>query len=220
LNNDKDIKALYGSEGILWITVGLDARISNLYKTMGKFLNDGVFEDKYAHHNQEDQRTYLQNAFAKKKIFLILDDVWGEPCDHQEMMYWLNVALGPGSTTLITTRSKTVLSKVHAEVQVVLLLSDEDSWTLFCTHAFQNGILPPNISEDLAREVCKECKGLPLALKVIGCAMLDKTNITEWHSALLELKQSKPIFDSNVDDELYHRLQLSYYDLKHDMTKT
>jgi len=157
LNNDEEIKAMYRLGGILWITVGLDARISDLYKTMGKILDAGVFEEDYAHHDQEDQHTYLWNAFAKKKMFMILDDVWGNQCDHREMIYWLNIASAPRSTTLITTRIATVFSKVHIEVEVVSLLSDEDSWRLFCAHAFQSVTLPSSVSEDLAREVCKEC---------------------------------------------------------------
>jgi len=50
--------------------------------------------------------------------------------------------------------------------------------------------------------------------------MFDKTDMAEWRYALFELQQSKPILDSNVDDELYHRLQLSYNDLKYEVTKT
>ncbi|KAG0612983.1 hypothetical protein M758_6G067500 [Ceratodon purpureus] len=221
LHNDEQIIEKYGAHSVLWLTIGLDARVSDLYKTMGQFLKDGVFEETYAHQSLKDQRRFLWNAYSKKKVFLILDDVWQEPNEqNHEMMYWLNIATAPGSATLITTRSTSVLSKVHAESEVVLGLLEEDSWKLFSAHAFSEGTLPSTICEELAREVCKECKGLPLALKVIGSAMVGKVNEEEWSSALYDLKRSEPILDSSVDVELFDRLKLSYDMLKGDVLKT
>ncbi|KAG0612690.1 hypothetical protein M758_6G046000 [Ceratodon purpureus] len=220
LHNDEQIKKKYGAQSVLWITIGLDARVSDMYKAMGQFLADGVFEKSYAHQSLKDQRRFLWDAYSKKKVFLILDDVWQENHEqNHEMMYWLNIATAPGSATLITTRSTSVLSKVRAESEIVLGLSEEDSWKLFSAHVFSEGSPPSNISEELAKEVCKECKGLPLALKVIGSVMVDKVDEEEWSSALHDLKQSKPILGSTVDVELFDRLRFSYEKLEDDALK-
>ncbi|KAG0612692.1 hypothetical protein M758_6G046200 [Ceratodon purpureus] len=220
LHNDEQIKKKYGADSVLWITIGLDARVSDVYKTMGQFLADGVFEKSYAHQSLKDQRRFLWAAYSKKKVFLILDDVWQENHEqNHDMMYWLNIATAPGSATLITTRNTEVLSKVHAESKVVLGLSEEDSWKLFSAHAFSEGSPPSTISEELPKKVCKECKGLPLALKVIGSAMVDKVDEEEWSSALHDLKRSKPILGSSVDVELFDRLRFSYEKLENDVLK-
>jgi len=42
---------------------------------------------------------------------------------------------------------------------------------LFCIHAF-GGTKPPSILiEGIAKDICEECDGLPIAIKVIGSAM-------------------------------------------------
>ncbi|KAG0577715.1 hypothetical protein KC19_5G176000 [Ceratodon purpureus] len=221
LNNDPNIKEQYGKDSVIWVTVGNDAKVGDLYERMGNscILGSGVSERLKSIKNQEEQRTLLKNAFAEKKIFLILDDVWDTVCDHHEIMYWLDIAKAPGSATLITSRSKSVLLKAHAEVEVVLKLSEADSWKLFSSFAFDNAGSVSTIPENLARAVCEECQGLPLALKVIGSAMMDKVIVEEWESALSDLKQAIPILDSTVDTELFGRLQLSYNELKTDVTK-
>jgi hypothetical protein len=221
LNNDADIQETYGKDSIIWITVGLDAKICDLYGKMGNncILDDGVSEQFKLIMNQEEQRTFLKDAFAKKKVLLNLDDVWEKQCDHHDMMYWLDIATAPGSITMITSRSESVLRKAHAAREVVLSPSKEESWELFCSYACGSETSLAAIPEKLARDVCEECQGLPLALKVIGSAMVGKLTEEEWRSALLDLKESKPIMDSNVDDELFGRLQLSYNELKDDATK-
>ena len=124
LHNDRDIREMYGAHSIMWLTVGLDAKVSDLYKTMATDLNDKRFEKTYAHRSLKDQRTYLLNELSKKSVFLILDDVWQEHCeDNHEMIYWLNIATARGSATLLTTRSTSVLSRAHAQSEVVLSLS-------------------------------------------------------------------------------------------------
>ena len=74
VNNDKDVQEKYSM--ILWITIGMEVSILHVYKTMGKFFNNGgIFERDHAHKNLEDQHNYLMEAFKLKKMLLILDDV-------------------------------------------------------------------------------------------------------------------------------------------------
>ena len=91
---------------------------------------------------------------------------------------------------------------------------------MFSSHAFEGSTLPSTVSEELARDIFNECKGLPLALKVIGSAMLDKVREEEWSCALHDLKQSQPILGSTEDDELFGRLRLSYDKLNDAALKT
>ncbi|KAG0606581.1 hypothetical protein M758_9G152100 [Ceratodon purpureus] len=115
LHNDPEIQSKYGAHSILWITIGQDATLPSVYLTMGKFLKDGNFEHEYASRNEEDQRTYLIDAFKKKKILLILDDVWEQYSHGHSMMERLDVAKGLGSVTLVTTRNSVVLASAKAK---------------------------------------------------------------------------------------------------------
>jgi hypothetical protein len=178
MNNDEEIQQEFGKESIIWITVGRDAKISDSYERMRKCL--GVLSDG---GSLEDQRTQLVNEFSKRSVLLILDDIWdGIVHEYREMVDWLNIARGAGSVTVVTTRDEAITRKcVNAREEIILRLSEEESWELFRTHAFGIEIVPLNRDlEVLARDVWKECKCLPLALKVIGRAMKGKGDICEW----------------------------------------
>ena len=218
VNNDKDVQEKYSM--ILWITIGMEVSIPDVYKTMGKFLNNGgIFERDHAHRNLEDQRNYLMEAFKSKKMLLILDDVWEKSRNNHAMIHWLDICKGPGSATVITTRNVEVLNRAKAKEKIdILSLSKEESWKLFCNHAFGTSILPGGQLENVAREICEECKGLPLAVEVIGSALCEKKDIRDWSLALSRLKGARRN-SKEVEDELFHRLKFSYDELEEDIKK-
>ncbi|GLJ28790.1 hypothetical protein SUGI_0567610 [Cryptomeria japonica] len=59
------------------------------------------------------------------------------------------------------------------------------------------------IDQEIARRVCNECGGLPLALKVVGQAMAGITQSNEWELAVKRLQ-------NDVTNSLYGKLRLSY----------
>ena len=70
----------------------------------------------------------------------------------------------------------------------------------------------------MARKICEECKGLPLALEVIGSALCGKKDVRDWSFALSWLKGARPN-SKVVEDELFHRLKFSYDELEKDTKK-
>jgi disease resistance protein RPS2 len=216
VHNDADIQEKYRVHSILWNTIGSDAKIHDLYQMMGKSLNNGgIFERDYACRNEEDQRTYLIEAFRKKKVLLILDDVWEKYWHGHSVMEWLDIVKGPGSVTLVTTRSQNVLSCAKAkEIVEVPLLSNEEGLKLFYYHAFRTNSLPSGKLGEIAKEMSKECAGLPLALEVIGSTMWEKEDISYWKIALKRLKQSDELCNStSIEEKLFWRLRFSYDEL-------
>jgi Leucine-rich repeat (LRR) protein len=207
VNNDEEIRQEFGKESIIWITVGRDAEVSAMYERMRKCL--GVSSDG---GTLEDQRTQLVNEFSKRSVLLILDDIWdGMVHMYKEMVDWLNIAGGAGSVTVITTRDEAMTRKcVNAGEEIILQLSEEQSWELFHSHAFGTETVALNRDlEDLARDVCKECKCLPLALKVIGLAMKGTLDICEWKKTLLRLQGSSMV-NKGIEQALFERLRISY----------
>ncbi len=61
-----------------------------------------------------------------------------------------------------------------------------------------------------------ECKGLPLALKVIGGSMVGKTTREEWEFQLNCLRESRELPDHQEEEALFGRLKLSYDNLDND----
>jgi len=93
-------------------------------------------------------------------------------------------------------------------------LSKEDNWNPFCWHAFgATNCNVPHGLEEVARLVAQECKGLPLAFKVIGGAMFGKIDVEQWKLQHQILDHSQNI-NKNVDVQLFEVLKFSYDNLE------
>lgn len=147
----------------------------------------------------------------EKQILIILDDVWGKlnlknigvPCD--------------GCKILLTTRRNQICHSMGCESQIpVNALVEEEGLALFKRKACVGDELPT--INDLAKEVARECKGLPLAIVTIGSALKGKP-IDEWNVVLKKLKNSKFVDVEDVDADIYALLKLSYDYLKDEETK-
>ncbi|KAM3288788.1 hypothetical protein P3S67_022218 [Capsicum chacoense] len=111
------------------------------------------------------------------RVLVILDDVWkkvdlkrvGIPSgsDHN---YWCKVAL--------TTRLRDVCDDMEAKKIVdVEILSEKETWILFrqkVSNSTDDSSLP-----EVAKDVAKECKGLPLAIVTVAGAIKDSDIWTE-----------------------------------------
>jgi Leucine-rich repeat (LRR) protein len=208
------LQRVYASEKIhdhfrgakfIWCPVGQTPDIMALYQTLSAKL--GL--DLQMNLNLEDYKLKLNTQFKQKRVFLVLDDVWKE-----ESFNSLDVARGKGSVTLLSTRNQDVFDRSprHITQQNMEPLSKEDSWRLFCAHAFKP---PSNVPFELealalAQRIADECEGLPLALKVVGGAMSGKTNPKyEWDPLLKALRESR-MQDETVQKQLYDCLKLGY----------
>jgi disease resistance protein RPS2 len=186
----------------IWCTVGQTPDTMALYRTLSAKL--GLEPEKTA--IAEDYKHKLFNHFIQRRVFFVLDDVW-----EVKTFNSLDLARGKGSITLLSTRNQLLLDRnPHISQQYMIPLSKEDSWSLFCVHAFRPPFKVPSGLEPVARCIAEECRGLPLALKVVGGAMCGKVNVKyEWEPVLKTLRESR-MQDRNVEDELYERLKLGY----------
>jgi Leucine-rich repeat (LRR) protein len=209
--NSTEVRKHFKGGNLIWLTVSQTPNIKGLYDSFCRQLD--LMPMRVA--QLEEYKTKLYNEFLKRRVFLVLDDVWNDGVLEQ-----LDLAKGRGSVTLVTTRNRPVLEKagVKEEDEVkVGVLSKEDSWKLFCVHAFPRGL--SNISsqaQGVGELVAEECKGLPLALKVIGGSMVGKTTCQEWEFQLKCLWESRQLPKQQEEEELFGRLKLSYDNLDND----
>jgi Leucine-rich repeat (LRR) protein len=206
------LQRVYGSRKVhghfqgakfIWCTVGQTPDIMALYQTLSVKLGFGPEKT----GNPEDYKRELYNQFRQRRVFLVLDDVWQDKAFDS-----LDLAKGKGSVTLLTTRNLSLLERAspHISQEHMMPLSKEDSWSLFCVHAFRPPSNVPCELEALAQSMAKECQGLPLALKVIGRAMFGKTSPElQWEPLLKKLRESR-MQERTVEEELYDRLKLGY----------
>ncbi|KAG5223789.1 disease resistance protein [Salix suchowensis] len=79
-------------------------------------------------------------------------------------------------------------------------LSKEEAWTLFMEVLGHDRSLSPQVKQ-VARDITKECAGLPLGIKMIAGTMKAVHGMHEWSDALEDLKQSK-VPQDRVEQEL------------------
>ncbi|KAJ7001751.1 disease resistance RPP13-like protein 1 [Populus alba x Populus x berolinensis] len=153
----------------------------------------------------------LREALAGKKFLLVLDDVWNRN-------YGLWVALKtpfaagkPGSKIILTTRDSDVALMVGPpEYHRLTPLSDQDCWSVFVKHAFENRDLDAQTNlHSVCERIVTKCKGLPLAARTLGGLLRSKQREDEWEDIL-----NSKIWDlSDSQSDILPVLRLSYYHL-------
>nr|XP_023921828.1 putative disease resistance protein RGA3 [Quercus suber]XP_023921829.1 putative disease resistance protein RGA3 [Quercus suber]XP_023921830.1 putative disease resistance protein RGA3 [Quercus suber]XP_023921831.1 putative disease resistance protein RGA3 [Quercus suber]XP_023921832.1 putative disease resistance protein RGA3 [Quercus suber]XP_023921833.1 putative disease resistance protein RGA3 [Quercus suber]XP_023921834.1 putative disease resistance protein RGA3 [Quercus suber]XP_02392183 len=135
----------------------------------------------------EGLHSKIRELIEGKKFLLVLDDMWTENFIND----WepLSLALkngAQGSSILVTARNVRVASTVHSDQTIRLeLLSMEDCLSMFNKIAFadKNENQCKQLT-DLAEKLANKCKGLPLAAKILGSLMQNKTTRQEWEDIL------------------------------------
>ncbi|XP_054783917.1 disease resistance protein RPV1-like [Prosopis cineraria] len=121
-----------------------------------------------------------------KKVLIVLDDV----DDHEQLesLAGRHNWFGSGSKILITTRDKQALGKEVDDIYELKALNFDEAFNLLSMNAFRKNCADPIIRK-LATKVTLYANGIPLALKVLGSFLFDKSK-EEWESQLKKLKKS------------------------------
>ncbi|XP_047147332.1 putative disease resistance protein RGA1 [Vigna umbellata] len=156
----------------------------------------------------EQLQNQLTNKLFGQKFLLVLDDVWNE-----NRVKWVDLrnliqVSAAGSKILVTTRSHSIASMMGTLPSHNLEgLSEEDSLSLFVKWAFKEGEEEkhPHLI-NIGRQIVKKCRGVPLAVRTLGCLLFSKFEASEWeyvsHNEIWNLPQK--------NDDILPALKLSY----------
>ncbi|XWS07756.1 hypothetical protein CRYUN_Cryun41cG0018000 [Craigia yunnanensis] len=165
----------------------------------------------------------LSDVLKEKRYFVVLDDIW--KIEDWEILKKAFPRGKKGSKILFTTRIKGVA--LHADpcnspIELPFLNVDE-AWRLFKRKAFPEKTTESHARssefETLGRKMVMECKGLPLAIVVLGGLLATKKSWAQWekvqrniHAHLNEVElQNQPYGAVNGI------LVLSYNDLPYNL---
>jgi hypothetical protein len=198
---------------VLMASVSQTPKVKDIQNRMADML--GL---KIEGNSEEGRADRLRKILEKvKKLLIILDDVW-EVIRLEEIGIPFGDAHG-GCKILLTTRLKDICSYMECQQKVFLrVLSEEEAWALFKINA---GLRDEDSDLNrVAKEVAKECQGLPIALVAVGKALEGKSK-NEWEVASEDLKKSQSRHVGKYDDRknAYACLKLSYDYLKYEETK-
>ncbi|XP_031261008.1 TMV resistance protein N-like [Pistacia vera] len=142
----------------------------------------------------------VRRRLQRKKVLIVIDDV--HDLGQLEVLIGGLPQFGPGSRVIITARDKQVLCSYRVNhIYEVKRLKDNEALQLFCNYAFKTNHPDLDLKE-LSKRITDYANGNPLALKVLGSSLYQKSK-QRWEEALCELKK-------NFNPTIYNVLRVSY----------
>ncbi|KAH0680343.1 hypothetical protein KY290_022525 [Solanum tuberosum] len=203
-----------------WICVSQQYSTPDLLRSIIKSI-DGCSEEMLKmlkEMTERDLETHLRNLLKERKYLVVVDDVW-----HREAWESLKRALPDnknGSRVILTTQKEDVAERVDGKgfSHKLRFLSKEESWDLLCKKLHPENkmagadLFSPSM-ESLAKEMVEKCRGLPLAIVVLGGLLSYRKGVDGWQKVKTHLWQHM----KNDSVEITHILSLSYNDLSFEL---
>ena len=195
-------KGTFGS--VYWVTVSKDSSIRKLQDAIARKINLDLSEEE----DEKIRSASLFEALQKEKKFVVIfDDVW-EVYPPREVGIPIGVVDGGG--LIITTRSREVCLKMGCkEIIKVEPLHEEEAWELFNTTFDRYNPLSQE-EEKIAKDIVKECAGLPLALVTTARSMSVVYDIAEWRNSWNELRGLVKGHTIDLENDVFKVLEFSY----------
>ncbi|CAJ2645387.1 unnamed protein product [Trifolium pratense] len=201
----KKVEASKIFDKAILVTVSQTPNIRDIQGRVADVLNLKLEEES---DEGRAQRLWL-NLKEKKRMLVIIDDLWREFNLNDIGIHLDNHNKGAWKI-LVTTRNQHICDLMHCQKKIHLeLLSEDESWTLFKKHAHIDETFSKSL-DGVPQKICRECKGLPIAIKAVGSSLKGKSD-AEWKVAFHRLTHSETIDDhmDGVGDAL-SCLKLSY----------
>ncbi|XP_062074456.1 putative disease resistance protein RGA3 isoform X2 [Humulus lupulus] len=217
---------------MIWVSVSEPFDLRNIVLAITEILHKEYYHTQIQEKDDSSQIQYnkpptfqtLEGAFTcistllgKGRFLLVLDDVWNEEYSKWEPLeVFLKKLDSVGSKVLITTRKESVARVMGATPSKIIHLKElnhSECQLIFERQAFKGRNNDEGIKElrDIAVQIVKKCKGLPLAAKTLGGLMLSKRSRQEWEEVLRS--QLWELNVREVEQYLFGPLLLSYLDL-------
>ncbi|XP_050154529.1 disease resistance protein RPV1-like isoform X7 [Malus sylvestris] len=126
----------------------------------------------------------MLRSLGQRKVLIVVDDV--DKLEQIEALLGERHSFGGGSRIIITSRDSQLLS-IADVIYNPKTLSDYGALELFRRHAFRKN-QPTRDYDNLSNCAVKYAQGLPLALKVLGAFLHNKT-IREWEDELEKIRK-------------------------------
>jgi WD40 repeat protein len=174
LCRDKRVREAFPN-GILWFTIGKQSDLSpaTLIQQIAQFFNQ-----QFRSYSEAAYRTLLQD----KAVLVVLDDVWT-----LDIIEPFRIESGR-SRLLYTSRDRNLAASLNADNHEIGLLKEGQARRFLLQ---RSGREKTGLPDPYATEILAQCKGLVLALAMIGGALKGKPN-REWSYMCQDLKKPQP----------------------------
>ncbi|KAL0356174.1 UNVERIFIED_CONTAM: Disease resistance RPP8-like protein 3 [Sesamum radiatum] len=187
----------------IWFTISQEYSV---HEILVRLLNDGT--DQEVSEAKLGERLY-KSLFGERYL-IVMDDVWSVEAWDALKLFFPNKR--NGSRVMITTRLANVADSLGSQKPYLMNFLDEDeSWNLFCHKAFLQGDCPYLELEKIGRNIAKACRGLPLAIVVIGGLLANSKMEQEYW--MYVAKNVTSFVNSEDNEHCLKILALSYENL-------
>ncbi|KAL2553125.1 putative late blight resistance protein-like protein R1A-6 [Forsythia ovata] len=190
-----------------WTTVSQEYNVRELLASLLNSMID--LGHKLYEMEIEELKEKLYQKLQCNRYLIVMDDVW--EANSLEEVRRLFPDKNNGSRIILTTRLSSVAVYADSSSHRMSFLSSEQSLKLLNQEVFGEECCPSEL-EEIGITIAKNCKGLPLALVVIG-GLLNKSETTRayWEFVAENVKSA---VTRNYDD-FVEILSLSYNHLPH-----
>ncbi|KAL2515509.1 Disease resistance protein RPP8 [Forsythia ovata] len=186
-----------------WTTISQEYNVQ-------KMLTDLLDSTKYE-SNIENLDEQIYKCLKGKRYLIVLDDMWDTKAWDEVQRLFPDDS--NGSRIILTTRlaDVAVYAGSSSAIHHLSCLNPEKSWNLLHQTVFGEECCPCEL-EEIGKEIAKNCKGLPLALVVIGGLLYKGKRTLDYWMYVKENVNSAVI---GTDDQFMEILLLSYNHLPH-----
>ncbi|KAL0385153.1 UNVERIFIED_CONTAM: putative late blight resistance proteinR1B-12 [Sesamum radiatum] len=190
-----------------WIVVSQDYHVQEMFTSLVESTREACGE--LHQKSVEELAERLYKNLKGRRYLIVMDDVW-------DIKVWDDVRRffpddNNGSRIILTTRQSEVAiyANFRSPIHHMRLLSSDASWDLLRESVFGQKACPPEL-EKTGRKIAQNCKGLPLAIVVIGGLLSKDFKQEAWERIA---KDVSSIIIRNNSDQFLEILYLSYTSL-------
>uniref|UniRef100_A0A3N7F999 Uncharacterized protein n=1 Tax=Populus trichocarpa TaxID=3694 RepID=A0A3N7F999_POPTR len=185
---------------VWWVSVSQDFTINRLQNLIAKRLDLKLSSEDDDRHRAAKLSEELRK---KQKWILILDDLWN---NFEPDNVGIPVSL-KGCKLIMTTRSKIICNQMAFQHKIkVKPLSEGEAWNLFMEKLGRDIALSLEV-EGIARDIARECAGLPLGIITVAGSLMGVDDLHEWRNTLKKLRESE---FRDMDEKVFQVLRVSY----------
>ncbi|KAL0384893.1 UNVERIFIED_CONTAM: putative late blight resistance proteinR1A-10 [Sesamum radiatum] len=207
LYNDRLIEDRFDARA--WVVVSQNYHVQELLT----ILVNSTRQDGFEVHNKsvEELAIRLHKNLKGRRYLIVMDDVWDVKAWDDVKRYFPDD--NNSSRIILTTRQSEVAiyPNPQSPIHQMTLLSPKSSWDLLRATIFGQDDCPYAL-EKIGWKIAENCKGLPLAIVVIGGLLSRDKKEEDWKQVSRDVKSA---IASNDGDQFMQILSLSYNSLPH-----
>ncbi|XP_047942573.1 putative late blight resistance protein homolog R1B-17 [Salvia hispanica] len=184
----------------LWATISQDYSIQKILSQLLSCLRGSTSG------TVDEMQERLYKSLYGLRYLIVLDDMWNLKAWDDMNVKSLFPDTNNGSRVVVTTRNANVANHVGDYRVTMGFLDEDNSWHLFCQNAFaEQQDCPPEL-EETAKKIVARCKGLPLAIVVVGGHLRKSpTALAYWENVAQSI-----LYSTGNDEHCLNVLYLSY----------